>query len=49
MIKSVFSGVLGTRIESLELKIGSLQVHTGYLTFSLKKLIKFNKKESNEI
>jgi len=40
-------GALGTRFGSLELKIrslesekiiiGSLQVHTGYLTFSLKK------------
>jgi len=47
LIKSrVFlKGVLGTRFGSLELKIrslesekiGSLQVHTGYLAFSLKK------------
>jgi len=33
----VFEAVLGIRFGSLELKIGSLQVHTGYLTFSLKK------------
>jgi len=43
-----FKGVLGTRfgfsesekivIGFLESEIGSLQVHTGYLTFSLKKL-----------
>jgi len=40
-----FKGVLGTRFASIELKIGSLeseknvsvQVHTGYLTISLKK------------
>ena len=31
-----FWGVLGTRFGSLEFQIGSLQVHTGYLTFSFK-------------
>jgi len=48
MKQGFFEGVLGTRFESLESekiiigspeseKIGSLHVHTGYLTFSLKK------------
>jgi len=32
-----FKGVLGTRLESRELKIGSVQVHTGYLILSFKK------------
>jgi len=39
-VKPDFWGVLGTRFGSQEEKkiiIGSLQVHTGYLTFSLKK------------
>jgi len=53
MIKiSFFQGVLETRFGSLESqtiiigslkseKIGSLQIHIGYLTFSLKKLLKY--------
>jgi len=38
-ITGFFKGVSGIRFGSLESeKIGSLQAHTGYLTFSLKKL-----------
>jgi len=32
-----FKDVLGTRFGSLESEIGSLQIHTRFLTFSLKK------------
>jgi len=48
--RGFFLSVLGTRFGPLELKIGSLEsekiiirslhVHTGYLTVSLKKLVK---------